>query len=277
MNHEEIQDSLIEYSAGELSPADHSLIKGHVGNCLDCKEKLFLIKMMNAKGKAGLDSPSSFHPEAEDIVQFATHPDRLSAEDAEQLSTHFSDCYQCQEYLEFVRLAHDLPDGFSQPTLDRWTPSNYSNTVTKWAAAAIILLLLYPAYMGIRSTSPKSQPYIGGISSTQFSDPVLAPTIQEITLDQVKPYFQLTVSSKKFRDDSADSDQVEIIVRSEDGSDVAMNLQGQYSDFTNPNFSRNFILMVPSNGRQAGMYQIQLNNLTQPEISFSAQFKLVNP
>lgn len=276
MTHSEIQELLLDYTEGTLTGGPLQELQEHLKSCSECRELLFLLRFLE---KSAADPDSDIiprHPNSREIAEFAFEGTGLNPEERAMVAAHVQECEPCQEFVAFARQARSLPDGPAARTTSarsRWLPRG----LTGYAAAAMILFMLYPAYMGLTGTGRGPSPQIAGGSASLFLDANQGDDLPSLVLDPDKDFLQLMVYSPVFASATANGDRVRVLVEAEDGSDTILDREGLYGDLMSGELRAFVIMMLPARGRHLGAYRIRLTNLDKEEVTYNAQFNLIGP
>ena len=273
MTHDQIKDLLLDFSEGTLSSAENGVVAEHIRECMECREQLFLIRFLE---KSVSSDPSFFfpHPSSAEIFEFAIGGDGLDAEESELIDRHVSECDQCREFVEFARQVDSLPDEANVRRHDPPLPG-FNRKLERMAMAAVLLLMLYPAYLGLKSPTSGLQPFVAGESALVFRDRTLSDRIPDLVLNRKKPYFQLTIFSKHFSGESYPDDPVRVVVAATKGDDPVLDLETTYSRLISEEQPSVINIVIPTQGRRPGEYLVRLENLGRPGVSYSARFHIV--
>lgn len=281
MTHDEIRDLLLDYCGQDLSADQTTEVEAHLNDCEECRDQVILLRFLEQHGRLVGENLAGRHPSAREITDFALEEGDLGPESRKLISSHVQGCDQCGEFVAFARQVRDLPDApHSEGTPGRGHVSGvpepwYRRPIWNFAAAALLLLMLYPAYLGLRGIGQEPRAFVGGQAVVTLRDISMSDEIPEIGLDPAKPYFQLAIFSHHFSNGTRPGDRVRVSLVSVDGTDQALDFEAPYSQLANRDLDRVVTLNIPMEGRRAGDYEVKLENLDRPEVGYRALVRLV--
>lgn len=151
MKHEDVASLLPDLHRGELEGAARREVETHLGSCEKCAALDLTYRTLNAAIKASAQSPD--HPSVDEIVLYAVRRDRLNDETVRRISTHVDGCRTCAEELRRTDLADAsavqfrATGGVGRSRSAARAPRGIR--ILALAAAILLAVLLYPAFLGI--------------------------------------------------------------------------------------------------------------------------------
>jgi len=150
MKHEEAAPLLPDLENGTLTSPLREELESHVDGCDECKSLHRAYRAVRAALHAELPRRPQ-HPSADEIVAYAVGRDRLDKETANRIEEHLIGCNSCGEE---VRRTHRVDASLTPRAFDsagkpaaRFERFGGSGWLAL-AAAIVIAVLLYPAYLG---------------------------------------------------------------------------------------------------------------------------------
>lgn len=152
MKHGEAVERLYDLLFGELEESVRADLKFHLAECEDCRslEETYrtLHETFHNESAAVAD-----HPSPDEIVAYATERDALSRSERERIETHVEGCPPCRDEVQSVREVEGWSEGLGagrEVTRPRrrfaWSRLEMRLAL---AAAIVIAVLAYPAFLGI--------------------------------------------------------------------------------------------------------------------------------
>jgi hypothetical protein len=152
VNHEEAALLLPELLRGGLSPTARSSVADHLAGCEECRALSATYDVLSATLKRAQAAGFSGHLSSHDIVIYAVRGVALSSQEEERISTHLRGCDTCRADVELTRRADRATrtGGVLPFVLRPLFASGTSARAALPAAAAVLVVLAYPAYLGFR-------------------------------------------------------------------------------------------------------------------------------
>jgi len=153
MNHDEARLLLAELPRGRLDEKTRSELQAHEAGCDECRALTGAYVLFSSALGDEAGGRTDAHPSSEEIVSFALRAESVAAETFTRVATHAGRCVACSGEIETVRKAEES----IQPRLVRLAKSSLGRFLmvpqqrfaAALAAAVVILVLGYPAYLGL--------------------------------------------------------------------------------------------------------------------------------
>jgi anti-sigma factor RsiW len=146
MSHESAVLRLPEYLEGRLDPAAAADVAAHLGSCDECRQLSRTYRIVTAPVRHAPADPA--HSASADLVACALGEPAPPAEGRADVRRHLGECPACSDLVRAIEEAEaELgPRSSSRASLAAAFPRSRPYLA---AAAAAVLLLGYPAYLGI--------------------------------------------------------------------------------------------------------------------------------
>ena len=163
----EIAELLPWFVNGTLPEADRDKVQSHLQSCKDCQAAAKEIKSFSLQLQTHKESFLSEHILSAKLVQYAEARNELSPDDQKNINAHLKTCSQCSQELKTLEKVNaslmESQRGLFYKQVKEKFENLFSNPIVKPALAyIIILLLLYPAYLGIFKKRQVSEPIVAG-------------------------------------------------------------------------------------------------------------------
>ena len=160
----EIAELLPWYITDNLSEEDKEKVKIHLSKCPKCEADLVEIRRLADSFKENKDLFSEHIP-SEQLVIYAEAKHELNKDDLLQIENHLESCSDCKRellLLDKVNQSLNPPKGFSFfEKVEQKLSDIFSIVLIKPAFVyVVILLLLYPAYLGLFKSKKTLEPNI---------------------------------------------------------------------------------------------------------------------
>jgi hypothetical protein len=204
VNHEHAWPLLDDLLDGNLAPDARAGVEAHITECAECSGQASMMRLLRQPevARAARDLPE-LHPSADRLSAYALTPCELSAGDWEFVDRHVRSCGECRETVRLGRRAARWADGWWPGVRDfwsslvsprEWMPAQQAGTRWRWlgpqqvlvpALAALVVLMAYPAYLGIvsvggmydmRRPAPTERTPVVAVPPPVGSEPTEVPT-----------------------------------------------------------------------------------------------------
>lgn len=163
MSHEEAATLLTDYAADRLSYERAESVKTHLASCDDCSEVLATVRGLRVEIRehgAALIEP---HPDADVLARYASTPDALAIGELERVGSHVRACATCRHEVDVAHRAASRSAAWWYRLGELLSPRTPAPAWAPAVLTALVLLLAYPAYLGIKSgTEDRSASGPGG-------------------------------------------------------------------------------------------------------------------
>jgi anti-sigma factor RsiW len=291
MNHEVAFGQLVDLVEGRLSPEQSEEVRRHATSCPECRpvlETATALRVEVAEFSGGLFTS---HPSADDLASFAITPSDLPPEQIAGIRIHERACPTCA--LE-VRRAREADASAWRRSFEAWfaRPSLAAGRLAP-ALAVLLLLLAYPAYLGIfelpRARDRRSAAMPPAVLDVPIRPPVtgMGGAARALVLEgatrggsetpsvQVAPdqtFLPILLDMDLSHDSAGDSLRVSIL-RADGTTAWARSLTvGSLWD----SGTRTGTLLIPSGLLGPGAYDAQVRQ-PKGELRFNARFVLMPP
>jgi len=151
VTHDEAAPLLPELLRGGLHDDVRADLAAHFAGCDECRSLAVAYDAIAAALRHDTGGASWAHPASRDIVAFAMDRDSLEPPDAGRVEAHVRECGPCSGEVEATRRAHEAtgPVKAVPPALILGAGRQGPNSRAALAAAAVLLVLSYPAYLGL--------------------------------------------------------------------------------------------------------------------------------
>jgi len=168
--HNKVKELFFWYIAGTLSEKEKVFVEDHLKGCASCQEALketeYLAHAVSAESiRKKSDAPPSDHINARKLMIYAEDVKKLDPEDRKAIESHLSKCDPCREQIMILKEMDALSgEGASAGRQSGFGPTDI---LKNWISAMktafprfflrpafaylIVLALLYPAWLGLRS------------------------------------------------------------------------------------------------------------------------------
>jgi hypothetical protein len=197
----EISDLLPWYYSNTLSDTEIAEVRKHLEVCGHCREQLENIKWIAREIKEMTNEATEVHPTSEQLTLFAEAKDELPENELIQINAHLKDCKTCKKELDILFKVNQTL-GY-----EKLNPVNSIFIKIKESLESIILrpvfvyilvlLLLYPAWLGIfKSGSGDLEPRVIRKNYELQSIGLRSGSEQQNTvlLEKSSDFFSLSVS-----------------------------------------------------------------------------------
>ncbi len=140
---------------GTLAPGDAKRVSAHVDQCAVCKEKMGKMQRLSAEIENSRETLFSGHILPEMLVNYVEARSELKRDDIASIEAHLKMCRECRSEMEILKKVNEsLPlEPVGESFWDRMK-ARLSFRLINFPARpvwiyVVILVLLYPAYMGI--------------------------------------------------------------------------------------------------------------------------------
>jgi hypothetical protein len=149
-----ISERLPWYLTDRLSEKERKEVENHLGVCQKCRDDLNEMKWLSRSIKNASEGLYTEHILSEQLVLYAESQSELDTDDLTFIEDHLAECKDCQQELELLKKVNgSLQAGRKKSpirTISQWLIDILPEFAFKPAFAyIIILLLLYPAWLGI--------------------------------------------------------------------------------------------------------------------------------
>jgi len=147
MNHEVAAPMIGDLLHGRLRGETRNEVLSHVTSCEECRGMSETYGLLSE----ALCDHGDEHPSAEEIVKYAFAEDQLSPEERDRIAEHVLGCDLCASELETTNQAEAELIAESSPAQDEPATSfdRRSMLAAAIAAAVVLVVLAYPAYLGL--------------------------------------------------------------------------------------------------------------------------------
>ena len=154
MKHEDAVLLLDGLVVGDVDPEVVGALTSHIASCETCRELTGTLEILSP---TGAPAGAAVHPESDEIVAYASGPSGLGVDALTCIAAHLKGCETCRSEVDTVRRA-DAAALRGDPILAGRTLLGAAGARRSWnaavlAAAAVVLILGYPAYLGLRRYS----------------------------------------------------------------------------------------------------------------------------
>jgi hypothetical protein len=185
MTHEEALDALHRRRQGRLDPRATQELEEHLAQCESCRGTEHAYDTLF---EALRDERS--HPAPDELAAYVTGYGQLSAEDNARIESHVAECASCSEEVSSSRAVErsaaaggEAGTESPRPRAPWWA----------WPAAAMALVLVYPAYLGLFG-KPDGTEWTGATTLQVLSSPLRdGDRLPTIARDRSSPYLLLGV------------------------------------------------------------------------------------
>ena len=303
MEHAEAASLLTDLLAESLQPQTAAALRTHIEGCDECRgvsETYSQVRDELADHRQRLGA----HPEPDALVAYATGDARNI-----DIRSHTGACTSCARELEILRRAglHRT----SSRRAWRWLGIRIPATLLRPAVAAVLLALMYPAYLGIvqiprlRETTSRLDGEIqslrreqaelrtaaevareqarqlatwgGGVqplflrSLRRDSAPAEAPVVH---LASGQPALPVFIEDDRFGAPAVQAAAVEISIHSDELDTLpAWRQRGVANDLWSPE-AQALVILVPASALQPGPYVLEAHSAGPPEIEFQGRFRI---
>jgi len=152
MNHQETSALLHDLDIERLDARTRAAVESHLATCEECMELADVYRALRAAAMPD----GAVHPSSDDVVTLAMHPEDLAESRRADLESHLTICERCAAEVRRVRTIEagdDRTRGMSRhPGESSTGRSTRRTSPTPWllaAAAILVAILVYPAYLGL--------------------------------------------------------------------------------------------------------------------------------
>jgi hypothetical protein len=152
VTHDEAAPLLPELLRGGLHDDVRADLAAHFAGCDECRSLSVAYDAIAAALRHDPGGASWAHPASRDIVAYAIAHDTLEPPDAGRVEAHVRECGPCHGEVETTRRVHAATGAAEAVPFDlaRRAGRPGPNARAALAAAAVLLVLSYPAYLGLR-------------------------------------------------------------------------------------------------------------------------------
>jgi len=304
MKHEDIDRDLDDYLSGQLSKDREEEIQEHIESCPECKEILQLHHIIEKEAGHKVINLFEPHPSADEIVQYALDRDSISPEDLNYLEKHIGRCENCQE--DVRRAGEPIPESDGVLSVQdlkkealRVPPqveesrggivSFFSRPITvpaavPLAAAALLILLLYPAYLGINKSISRHMGgapvtlYLEGAPLTRGGDEIIlrgGPPTASVRVPAGRDFLSLLLRGERESLPAPDSsEQVELTLESTADRATVWSALERFSDIYEEE-SNLINVLIPANILDEQEYVFRIFNTEKQKTEFSNRFSVL--
>jgi anti-sigma factor RsiW len=153
MTHEDVVERLDGFHRGTLDEQTRLEIQTHLTGCAECRALSRTYRILRTSLSSGTDVAGEDHPASEQIVAYAEDRHRLDPQRARSIADHLAGCASCAEEVERTRRVAESIRRRPEPETPGAIPTRAeSRSWSTWgalAAAAILVAVAYPAYLGL--------------------------------------------------------------------------------------------------------------------------------
>jgi hypothetical protein len=213
MTHEGAVEKIVDLLHGRLADIERDDTVAHVRGCAECGELAATYATLSAAFDD--DGAAGEHPPGALIVSYALREQGLAAHERDWVASHVLQCNACAAEVETIGEAEAEAARDSATPAGAEPPSRRARSAAyapAFAAAAVLLLLAYPAYLGLfevpriheriatleasRSAAPAPETWDGGpVHQRVLAAPLRGTTGEPtvIPLAEGQPYVMLEV------------------------------------------------------------------------------------
>jgi hypothetical protein len=149
--HSSAEDLFLAVS-GRLEATRQEALDRHLADCATCRARAATLRWIHGQVRRWGDELFADHIPSEQLVRYAEARSLLPAGVRARIERHLVLCEACEEDLRMLRDVGDALDRAPvslRPRVRAWL-APLARPVPAWAAAALLVLLLVPAGLGIR-------------------------------------------------------------------------------------------------------------------------------
>ena len=155
------------YVTGQLSPEEKEKVEKHLGICTVCRDDFVQMKWISRGVKNQRDGLIPDHIVPEKLVLYAESRSELNKDELAAIESHLEQCKRCQEELQIVNNVNDALRSERKSHWFRTLFNKLEEKIPKFMvkpafAYIVILLLLYPAWLGIFRELRSFEPSVAG-------------------------------------------------------------------------------------------------------------------
>ncbi len=266
-----IADLLPWYVNNTLSAEEKMVFEKHLKTCSGCRTKLPDVQQLSGDLEEQSSILLSEHIFPEQLVLYAEAKHELTKEDFEKIDSHFKECSGCQRELQILKNVNaSLKKNLILKFLD--TLKNKINNLAPQIligpalAYMIILLLLYPAYLGIFKSSKPFEPNVAekNFELIQFDNRLESKTKNEITVSKESEVFSLSFNLPVLNEENIRYDAT---ISNSNGKVIwekkYIKSLDDYGTFLVIGFSNFFV---------EGIYKLTINEINRKENTIKEEF-----
>ena len=199
-NNEGIIELLPWYLTNSLSASENSMVEKHLESCASCKQELGKMKWISEGFQSTEAIKGTKHINSVLLTIYSENKKELNKNTVERIEDHLSVCDSCTKELEILKNISYSSKRNAEISffgaLGRFAESFFSGKIIKPVFAyAMVLLLLYPAWLGIFKRSGNEKGIVKPISIEKSF--VLQPADQRSVTEHTN-IIQLQKSSELF-------------------------------------------------------------------------------
>ena len=142
-------DELADFVAGSLPAATNERLLLHFSLCSECRQRLALMRRLAGLPAENAAGPiESAHVPSEWLAELSLHPDQFDQRRRELVLQHLRECVDCRADYDLARGPSVVRSPDAEPQESRGGFSRYGSWPAL-AAAAVLVLLAYPSYLGL--------------------------------------------------------------------------------------------------------------------------------
>jgi anti-sigma factor ChrR (cupin superfamily) len=168
MPHETVVAALPELIEGRLDPASAAEIEAHLAGCDECRQYRNACRLVALAARLDPAVSETEHPDADEIVAFATTSPTLDGARRQAIEVHVAACAGCAQD---VRATHAARSAARRAARAPAVRADRLIRVVALAASVLVAVLAWPAWLGVgdlggASRAPAGAPWSGAATLT---------------------------------------------------------------------------------------------------------------
>lgn len=269
----------MDLASGRLDGDEAAELERHIEGCDESRRSLSLYRaMVNSRD----NEPPLFtgHPSADELVQYATDDESLDDINRAAIEAHLADCQACQDEVQFARdvEAEALADVVSIPATHSTQRRRFPDWVA-YAAAAVVLLMIYPTYRGVRVEGRGTQTQATLVSPAliQLYEPIATRSRgDEVPTHQIAPdrqFVQFAFGSDSLTTSTSPDDLLALSLVSVANDRVIWDAVVTRGRIYEPQYEL-YTVVLPSQLMDAGLFRLVIGIDGQSEALVSFEFAI---